>query len=549
MVRGTHESRRTLWRTVAVGLMLSLAAAAFATVRSTACPFCTAVALTLTQEMDSADLAVIVRLKNDQPPPDSDVIELSPPATKSKFEIVDVLKGGDFVKPGQTIELLYFGQDAEQPEFLVTAVDPKEPSWATPIGLSERAGAYVRKLPSLPAKGGDRLAFFQDHLEDEDPLMAGDAYDEFAKAPYAEVQELGPRMHHDKLMGWIQDPEVTPSRKRLYLTMLGICGTKEDVPTLVAMITSDDRQTRSALDAIVACYLLLEGPDGLPLVENLYLKNQEAEYTDTYAVIMALRFHGQELEVIPRQRLVEALRHMLDRPQLADLVIADLARWQDWDSAPRLVELFKNANEESGWVRVPVVNFLRACPLPESKAYLAELEEIDPDAVKRANNFLPLPGGGNPPPAPAPTPSDSIVSDKPADDASDEQDAVGDLAAAQAPATTDAADETSEDAPTPPDDSTTPEEDSDPAANAATTESEGAAEQAPGSAETKTESNDEAMDVAAAAVAATAPSDGGTSPPAELRTWLIFVVPIVVAAFLVFLLLFIFRGGRSRVTA
>ena len=37
-------------------------------------------------------------------------------------------------------------------------------------------------------------------------------------------------MPHDKLVGWIKNPETSTSRRRLYLTMLGICGTKADVP-------------------------------------------------------------------------------------------------------------------------------------------------------------------------------------------------------------------------------------------------------------------------------------------------------------------------------
>ena len=83
---------------------------------------------------------------------------------------------------------------------------------------------------------------------------------------------------------------------------------------------------------------------------------------------------------------------MLDRPQLADLVIPDLARWEDWSVMDRLVELFKNANDESSWVRVPVVNYLRACPLPKAKEQIDELAKIDPDTVKRANTFFPLAG-------------------------------------------------------------------------------------------------------------------------------------------------------------
>ncbi len=86
---------------------------------------------------------------------------------------------------------------------------------------------------------------------------------------------------------------------------------------------------------------------------------------------------------------------MLDRPQLADLVIADLARWQDWAIMDRLVELFKNATDETSWVRVPVINYLQACPLPKAKEYLAELAKLDPESVKKATNLFPI-GGAAP---------------------------------------------------------------------------------------------------------------------------------------------------------
>ena len=56
------------------------------------------------------------------------------------------------------------------------------------------------------------------------------------------------------------------------------------------------------------------------------LANKKAPYADTYAAIMALRFHGSETDVVPKKRILEGLRYMLDRPQLADLVIPDLAR-------------------------------------------------------------------------------------------------------------------------------------------------------------------------------------------------------------------------------
>jgi hypothetical protein len=88
---------------------------------------------------------------------------------------------------------------------------------------------------------------------------------------------------------------------------------------------------------------------------------------------------------------------MLDRPQLADLVIPDLARWEDWTQAERLFELFKNADDKSSWVRVPVINYLRACPEPKARSYIEQLERIDPEAVKRANTFFPVGGGASRP--------------------------------------------------------------------------------------------------------------------------------------------------------
>ena len=92
------------------------------------------------------------------------------------------------------------------------------------------------------------------------------------------------------------------------------------------------------------------------------------------------------------------MRHMLERPQLADLVIPDLARWEDWSQVDRLVKLFKDADEQTSWVRVPVVNYLRQCPVPAAKEHIKKLEKIDPAAIKRANTFFHfVPAGGNRP--------------------------------------------------------------------------------------------------------------------------------------------------------
>ena len=369
-----------------------------------ACPFCSAVSQTLSEEMASMDAAVIGRLiaVPKVSPAGASALDEVP---KAKFAIVEILKGETALNGVQQIEALCFGDVKAGDKFLIMGVDPPRVAWTTPMKVSDRAIEYLQQLRKLPEKGPDRLAFFQDYLEDEDAILSRDAYDEFARAPYAEVQLLEGRMDHDELVGWIRDLEIPVSHRRLYLVMLSVCGGPGDLPMLEQMLRAEDRKAKAGLDALIGAYLVLAGPAGMPLVEDLFLKNKDAEYADTYAAIMALRFHGSETDVIPRQRILEAFRHMLDRPQLADLVIPDLARWQDWSQMDRLATLFKDADEQSSWVRVPVINFLRACPKPEAAELIKELEKIDPEAVKRANTFFPFGGGAS---SPAPNDSSAV---------------------------------------------------------------------------------------------------------------------------------------------
>lgn len=375
---------------------LALVAAASAC----ACPFCPSGAQTFTEEIGTMDVAVIAKITK-LPPPTSkagDEIE------RTTFEITQVLKGEGLVKAGEKFEALYFGDGTLGKSFLVTGIDPPKIMWSTPLPVSERAIKYLGQILKLPATGPERLVFFQSYLEDEDEMLARDAFDEFGRAPYDEVRGLKAKMDHERIVAWIKNPEIPASRRRLYLVMLGVCGGEADLPMLEEYIQSSDRKSKSGLDALIACYLTLKGDAGLPLIEQLYLANEKADYADTYAAIMALRFHGTEGGVIDKKRLVKSFHYMLARPELADLVIPDLAKFEDWEVADKLFDLFKTANEKNSWVRVPVINYLRSCPLPKAKALLQECEKLDPAAVRRANTFAPV--------APAPA-SDKATRAKP----------------------------------------------------------------------------------------------------------------------------------------
>lgn len=371
--------RQVLRSALVIGLVIATAGTA------AACPFCAAVSKTFSEEIESMDAVVIAKLTQPPPPQTEDLQDEVP---RAKFQITKIVKGGDHVQ-SKVIEAIYFGQAKAGAKFLLMGVDPPKMMWSSPLPLTAKAESYIQILGKLPKVGVERLKFFQNFLEDEDELLARDAFDEFAKADYAIVKQLKPNMNHKQIINWIQNGDIPASRRRLYFTMLGVCGTSKDLSLLESLLKSKDRKKKSGLDALIACYLTLRGPDGMPLIEDLFLKNKSADYADTYAAIMALRFHGKEADIVPRKRVLAGLRHMLDRPELADLVIPDLARWKDWSQLERMAQLFKKADDKSSWVKVPVINYLRACPKPRAKVLLEELKKIDPAAVKRANTYFP----------------------------------------------------------------------------------------------------------------------------------------------------------------
>jgi hypothetical protein len=424
-----HQNRNWFARTL-VAAMLVLVPATFAA----ACPFCSVESRTLTEELTSSEAVVLAKLVADAPPFSSDADFDDPDSGKAMFQIVDVLRHGEgatatALKAGDEIKVVYFGEDERDKTFMISgiAIEDGLLEWTTPLPLSAAAVDYVRQLPDVPTEGGARLEFFEKYLENDDPLLAQDSYDEFARAPYSALQELKDKMRREKLVEWIQSADVNPSRRRLYLTMLGVCGDQRDLPMLEQMIVSDysvkkpileqmvswgrvlqgpqgldmlvemvdleERQKKLGLDATIGCYLVLRGPEALDLIDERFLKNPKVEYTHAYMSIMALRIIGEETHAVPRERLLQSMRLLLDNPEFADQVIPDLARWEDWSVLERLTKMYKKGDEKS-YVRQPIVTYLTvASEQPgdvgtRAKAALAELEQLDPEGVKKARSLM-----------------------------------------------------------------------------------------------------------------------------------------------------------------
>ena len=125
-------------------------------------------------------------------------------------------------------------------------------------------------------------------------------------------------------------------------------------------------------------------------------------FSDTYAALQALRSmwaHGGGR--IPQARLKKSMRLLLDRPDIADLAIMDLARWKDWEVRDHLVRLYDDEDYDQPHIKRAVIRYLiEAAHDPardpdgnhgrhviEARRQIDRLRQIDPDLVRKVELF------------------------------------------------------------------------------------------------------------------------------------------------------------------
>lgn len=362
------------------------------------CPFCSAPSLTFIEQMDEAKAVVLARWVS------TSKAEGDKPAS-SVYEVVEYLKGPEEeLQKGTKITLPVFRNAKEDDLFFFTGIGEKDLEWNPPVEMTHAAFDYLKNAPGSKEPARTRLSYYLKFLENEDELIATDAYSEFANAPFEEIELVKDKMPRKKLGEWIKDPETSSTRLALYGLLLGICGEEEDKEVFRQKIVEPTKDFRLGIDGVMSGYLMLAKEEGLDLLNENKFRNSEALFSETYAAMQALRFmwtYGGDR--INKDKLRESMRLLLERPDMADLVIADLARWKDWSIQDRLMELYGSEGFEIPAIKRSIVRFMLASikdvpsdqkegSLPEhaakGKKYIEELREKDPKTVKQAERFF-----------------------------------------------------------------------------------------------------------------------------------------------------------------
>jgi len=387
-----------------------------------ACPACqTVLTPTWSERFAQSDVALLTRWKSARKSGTNTENDAGKkkPAT-STFEVLQIARDADErFKTGQTLTLSKFIDGEVGELFLLTGQQAKSDNnnrqpksstddeqsridWDDPAAISEAAYFYITQAPSPEEPGPKRLKYFLKFFEFPDPLVADDAYNEFAKAPFKDVKAAADAFPRKKLRRWLQDPETQQTRIGLYGLMLGLCGTEDDLPVLQTLITDRDREFRMGIEGVIAGYLLLKGEQGMDLIDRTKLKDSDTPFGETYMAIQGLRIiDSYGGGIVGNDRLKRSFRLMLDRPEAAELILPDLARWKDWELIDRVAKLYGQKDYRSAGFKRAAIRFLLAAgrdvpqnaeqPPPhavKAKAHLEAIRQRDPKLYKQAVRTL-----------------------------------------------------------------------------------------------------------------------------------------------------------------
>ena len=423
--------KRTLPASIAlavVALSTLLTAPASADAGCRLCPFCSAPSLTLAEQLSQADAAALVIWADAKKAREVDGKRLP---SETTYEIREVIRNGrGAVKTGQRVRLSRFRSGKKGDMFLLLGSRATRVEWGSPLPVSETSYQYIVQAPSPEAAAAKRLAYFIKFLEYPDRQISDDAYAEFANAPYKDIAAVSKLLPREKVAHWISNAETPQTRMGLYGLLLGLSGNANDAKLMQQMISTPSEEFRLGIDGVMSGYLLLAGEKGLPLIEQLKLRNiylvdsdgnvlKDAKgrkklvpFSETYAAMQALRFMWSYADGrIAKPRLRQSMRILLERPELADLVIADLARWKDWSIHDRLMSMYDDKAFNVPAIKRAVVRYMLACskdlpkknnangdatstagPLPkhvqDAMTHLAALRKRDPKTVMDAERFF-----------------------------------------------------------------------------------------------------------------------------------------------------------------
>lgn len=358
---------------------------------------------TLSDELRGAEVVILARWVDAAPllPVEQQADVIVPGSTE--FEVTDILRdASESFASTDHIVVPRFRTGIPDDFYLLLGEGEDQPYWRKVIAISEACHTYFRDAPARTAEAQEKLRYRAEFLENPDPMIAAEAWGEFAFADNADLVPVAREMDHEKVITWLTDEETEPTRLALYGLILGYCGTAEDAEVMRRIILEPATSSSEGINGVMIGFLLLTGEEGLALIEREKLINPDVPFIETYAAIQALRYMRQFAEdTLPKERLAASMRLLLDRPDLADIAIADLYLLGDTTEVDRLYDMYNAAQFDNPATKRSIIRYFlhaehagtTAGDAPAEYAvkatrYLEIIAEQDPEVFAAAKRYF-----------------------------------------------------------------------------------------------------------------------------------------------------------------
>ncbi|HEX3149354.1 MAG TPA: hypothetical protein VHR66_14870, partial [Gemmataceae bacterium] len=220
-------------------------------------------------------------------------------------------------------------------------------------------GAIALKDKDMPT----RLAYFFKHFDAADWAVSGDAFQEFSNAEYKDVRVAAAKLDAEQVLKMLKDPSTSTARLGLLGLIFGHCGKgPEHAKALRAFIDDPKVKQATGLDGLLAGYVLLDPKEGLAYVQGV-IKDTKEDFLVRYAALRCMRFIWEYREdVLKKADIVAAITPLVDQPDISDLAVEDLRKWEQWNLADKLVGLFDKPSHDVSIIQRSIIKYALTAP-------------------------------------------------------------------------------------------------------------------------------------------------------------------------------------------
>jgi hypothetical protein len=335
-------------------------------------PLVTVMTPTRCFEAANGDNSFITELKVDQ------VIKAHAALGKQKQIQIARKLDVDPRKPAQFLVLFDVSKDGKLDPFV--GIPIKSPDVVT----------YVSKAMVLDAKDVPaQLDFFSQYLEHADNEIALDAWRELEYADPKVLRKAAAKFSRVKLRAYLKSDKVPNYRKKLYASLLGVCGIDTDVDLLKSML---DGKHQEIEEGLLTGYVQLRPREGWKRVRE-FLQDKDSDFIRRYRALRTARYvYDERPDLIPKSEAIAAICLLLPQDDIADIVIEDLRKREYWDATTDVLNLAQLESHQSiPIVRRAIMRYaLSAQHLPAAKTFVEEQRRKDAAYVEDIVELLKL---------------------------------------------------------------------------------------------------------------------------------------------------------------